>query len=316
MPTQFGGVSVWPETGSGASSTTQTITQYLQLGSPGSFSYPSTALLRVGSPSVADNRNVIAFEPNAGGTDIVALATNTSDHVIANGVNLQWQTAGVTRVHVKDAQVDLLQPLTFQKISTSNAPLMQDTTASAESALTAEIGSLTLRRDGQGLDYKVTGVGNTGWRTIVAPIYGSMSRDGDGDMFTRNGTMVTLADWDGTSGVTAVGVTEDKAAGTFTIVTAGKYRLTFTGRLDFASNASETVEWHLAVNGTRLQGCFDRLSGTGSQAGSSASWPISFNAIVNLAASDVVAFQISATTVGTYTAAQIYYATMTVERVA
>jgi hypothetical protein len=305
---------------SGGSVASQTFTSYVELGTPGAFNYPTTGLIRVGSPSVANNRTIISVEPNAGGADLPVFTADASDNIrvqydasnhlrlsngflstFVGGSTAQSWTSGATTVSV---------PLKYSVASAINVPLMQDSAATAEGVVTSEIGSLILRRDGQGLDYKVSGTGNTGYRTIVAPIYGSMCRDVDTDDFTRNGAWNTLTDWDGTSGVTAVGVTESKANGTWTVVTTGKYRVTCSGYiLSSSDNNSDTVEVQIAIGGTQIPGCYQSFTPTGN-------WSFTLDAIVNLTAADVVAFQVKATTLGVYTIAQVRHATFVIHRIA
>ncbi len=169
--------------GGGGIVTTQTVTQYIELGTPGALSYPSTALIRVASPATPANQDLIAFEPNAGGADIPIISTTTANAVRFNGAQTELQSNGTTRITVTDNQVSLNQPLSFQHISTLSAPLIKDTASSAEGVVTAEPGSMVLRRDGGGLQYKATGAGNTGWVAVggSAPIV--INR-------TTNGTLV------------------------------------------------------------------------------------------------------------------------------
>lgn len=394
------GVPVWAQPS--GTFTTQTVTTYQQLGAPGAFSYPATGLIRVGSPSVAGNRNIVTFEPNVGGSDINAISTDTSDNLALNGTNLHLQAGGSTKVTIGSTKVTQTiaselgtgtyataglirvahtQPIILGRNTTNTADMailatdgsngltvgganvvntivdattgvylqtagatrvlaaaaglyivsgkllfggastdvsISSGTATPEGAITAPVGSLRLRSDGAAgtsLYVKESGTGNTGWTAVSSftPAYGSMTRDADLDNLTTDGTFYDVADWDGTSGVAAVGVTEDKAAGTWTIVTTGVYRVSGMATIGVYSDQSNNVTMQVVADGTMIPGMVGSF-GPDSAADVIGNW--SFDKLVSLTAGQVVKVQFLSSNNGSITESSIRYATFSIQRIA
>lgn len=118
---------------------------------------------------------------------------------------------------------------------------------------------------------------------------GSMNRQGSTTIYPMNETWIDVGTWTGRN-TTDSGVTTDIGAGTITIGTTGRYRVTCTGVVNQSAAGLSSIEARLVRNGTQIPGYYTGPQESGSKTMAIMTWGDE----VDLTAGDVLKLQLKA----------------------
>lgn len=195
------------------------------------------------------------FAGNSGqGNSSIAIgnaAGQTNQHansIILNATGSALNSDGTSRTYVAPVR-EVANNKTVQYNATTKEVTYTDTlvttgTGSPEGAITAPVGRLFLRTNGDAettMYVKISGTGNTGWapvRTNSSPPSWSIIRGNTGMTPVPLGTVTGYT----TDLVSPIQCTVNKTAGTVTITTPGRYYISFSGFSELTSNTYASYE--------------------------------------------------------------------------